>query len=130
MNELQIEKIGDAYDWAPFASITEIDFRMQRLRILVEAPSDMEDFVEIYFPIVEAYHVQANGDFVNYWSSSKFSGNHLIYQITKNGWLDSNDPNSLTISKMTKEKYSEWFIIGVEQCISVISLEPPKIREF
>jgi hypothetical protein len=128
--KIQTEPFGKEYDWRNYASITELSYALSGLRLVVSAPIDKDDYVEIFFPDVQAFQVLRENDYLEYWKHSGFRSNHLIYKMICGGWRDRVGSNYLQITNAYKDDYSEWLIIGTEDCVNVVSASEPLVRNF
>ncbi len=101
------------------------------LRILINtAPHDVNvrHILEYVFPYHRGFRFLDEGDVFAYWNAELFQGGHHLYEILNGGWLEQ----ELTFSGMlaVSSDHREFFICTSNGCVSVLSQQPPLIREF
>lgn len=122
--------VGEPIEWSDAASVTEFTFGLSGLRVVVSAPIGSDDFVEFFFPGINAFQVLQNCDHLAYWGHADFKTKHLAYQMVEGGWRDRVGDNYMQVLNTQRESQTEWLIVATEFCVSVVSGSKPLVRPF
>lgn len=104
--------------------IVRIEYATGKLRAFVR-DMDSETEIAIDFDDVLGYRVLDEGNLMEFWSECS-TPNGRLFEIHSGGWL-SQEANSHFAA--TPQKAKEYFVAGVDDCLSVISLMPPKVQK-
>ncbi|MFV8782172.1 hypothetical protein ACNKU7_07090 [Microbulbifer sp. SA54] len=134
MLELKVNPIGDKYTTKLESDIYHFSMVDVGLRILIDtAPHDVNvrHKLEYVFPYHRGFRFLDEGDIFGYWDCEPFQAGHHLYEVVSGGWLD----HELTFNGMlaisgSEVRHKEYFICTSNGCLSVLSQEPPLIREF
>jgi hypothetical protein len=104
------------------------------LRILIDtAPHEVNvrHTLEYVFPYHRGFRFLDEGDIFGYWNAELFQGGYHLYEVLSGGWLDHELAflGMLAVSGAAV-RHKEFFIFTSNGCMSVLSQEPPLIREF
>ena len=104
--------------------IVRIEYALGKLRAFVR-DMDSETEIVIDFPDVLGYRVLDEGNLMEFWPECS-TPNGRLFEIHSGGWL-SQETNSHFAAIPQKAK--EYFVAGVDDCLSVISLTPPEVQK-
>jgi len=79
---------------------------------------------DVIFEQPRGFKCLNEGDMINYWESKQLADNWL-FEIMSGGWLDQEDHAGGFSSKALG--FREFLIMGVDDCVSVISNKEPII---
>lgn len=114
--------------------IGELSLGVSGLRIVVTAIDKLNKEltqIEIHFEVARGFRVLDEGDLLAYWQAKVFEPGYCLYEITSGGWLEQENqfPDMLTVTNAVGH-FREWFICTANNCVNVLSVHPPLIREF
>lgn len=116
------------FKYEPFINgnneICNINYDMQILNINIKF-FDPELFVTVIFDGVDGYRVLDEGDLLEYWTPS-IRPNGWIWEIEEGGWREL-ESQRVGFLHMGRDWTREYFILGDNECINVLSVTPPKI---
>mgnify|MGYP000329865024 CR=1 FL=1 len=102
--------------------ITDIRCDMNTLLVTVkDMESGQETIVE--FAEFEGFRVLDEGDLLEFWPTCS---SFWLYKITAGGWLEQECLRPGFVARETKNVL-EFFIAGVNACVSVIAWSEPKV---
>jgi hypothetical protein len=104
--------------------ITNIHYDLFLLRITLEF-KETDNPVYLTFDGIRGFRVLDEGDLLEFWNPETRTKGWL-WQVRKGGWFDLECIRSGFISGITGG-YKEFLILGVNECISVISFDNPII---
>ena len=104
--------------------IVNIECNIEKLVVTVEFDGSKLD---IYVDDPAGFRVLDEGDLLEFWPSCS-SNNGWLYEIKSGGWLDQESKRSGFLLS-NNEGIKEYFITGINFCINVLALEPPRIEE-
>ncbi len=81
--------------------------------------------VRIIFDTVRGFRCLDEGDLTDFWADD-FIQKNWLFEITAGGWLDQEAKREGFMSHLLG--YREFFICGVDDCISVLASEPPRFE--
>lgn len=116
---------AEALDIAPCpnSEVIDIAYNVDSLRVTVkDLNTDAELVVE--FVEVEGFRVLDEGDLLEFWPIC--SRPYWLFQITAGGWLDQECSRPGFAARETKNVF-EYFIGGVNACVSVLAWSPPVV---
>jgi len=102
-------------------AVVGLDYGLNKL-IIRYSPDVQSDDVNIVFEHPRGFQCLDEGDLLNYWKDELLAKNWL-FEIFEGGWLDLQESSGGFISKAME--YREFLICGFDDCVSVISNNPP-----
>lgn len=106
-----------------FVEIINVDFDGELLAVTVLIDGDKLD---ITFDTPAGFRVLDEGDLLEYWPDCSTT-NGWLYEIAGQGWLDQERQRGGFLSGHNPE-IKEYFIAGVNYCISVLAWEKPDVE--
>jgi len=105
--------------------VTSVKYDLLSLEI--ELSFDNEKEIQIRFPSINGFRVLDEGDLLEFWPecSSKTSWLHIV---ESGGWHTLESTREGYLSKENRE-ITEYLVAGLNDCVSVIAFEEPKITE-
>ena len=82
---------------------------------------------DIRFDSPIGFRVMDEGDLLEFWPHCS-SLNGWLYKVTDGGWLDQESKRSGFLSVKIPD-IGEYFIVGANYCVGVISVEDPLVNE-
>lgn len=105
--------------------ITGLSYDLEKLLISFDPGITGIAPVEIIFRNPRGFRCLDEGGMFDLWNSRLFVENWL-FEITEGGWLDLESQREGFLSKHLG--YREFLICGVDDCVSVISNNPPEFQ--
>lgn len=132
---IQVKPIGNEYGLETERSHSDI-YELSyvaglRITVITSPRGSLQNlWLEHYFSRPIAFRLLDEGDMLRWWNSGQFKSDHHLYEVTKGGWLTEDTfEDTLTGISSFENKVAEWLIVSQEASVSVISTEPPLIRE-
>ena len=114
---------SDAFAGVP--EIADIHFDLWVLRIALSF-RDIDDTVHVSFEGVRGFRVLDEGDLLEFWEpDARASG--WLWRVKDGGWFALESTRQGFVSGIT-DCYKEYLVVGVNDCVSVISTNEPKIE--
>jgi hypothetical protein len=107
-----------------FVEVINLEFDMEDLEITILVDGAKLD-VRFDSPI--GFRVLDEGDLLEFWPQCS-SPNGWLYKIIDGGWLEQESKRNGFLSDELPN-IGEYFIIGTNYCVGVISVEDPTITE-
>jgi hypothetical protein len=104
--------------------IIHIEFDIETLIITVIIDGEK---IDVYFDSPAGYRVLDEGDLLEYWPICSWK-NGWLYEILSEGWLSQESKREGFVLS-SNEKIKEYFIIGINCCVNVLSWEAPCVEE-
>ena len=104
--------------------IINIDFDVELLTVTVRIDGDKLD---VTFDAPVGFRVLDEGDLLEHWPDCSASSGWL-YEIAGQGWLDQERQRGGFLSGHNPA-VKEYFIAGVNYCVSVFAWEKPDVQE-
>lgn len=119
-----VETVGSSIIEDAMPEITHIHYDLFLLRITLEF-EETENPLYLTFDGIRGFRVLDEGDLLEFWNPETRTKGWL-WQVHKGGWFDLECLRSGFISGTTSG-YKEFLILGVNECVSVISIDDPTI---
>lgn len=120
--EVNFEIIEGPLDTKP--EITRVDYDLHNLVVHIEPTYDAEPIV-VTFDSSLGFRVLDEGNLLEFWDHFNLKDGWL-FQISSGGWYDLESKRNGFVSQYHSD-VREYLIIGVNECVSVLSVEPPKV---
>lgn len=120
--EVNFEIIEGPLDTKP--EITRVDYDLHNLVVHIEPTYDAEPIV-VTFDSSLGFRVLDEGNLLEFWDHFNLKDGWL-FQISSGGWYDLESKRNGFVSQHHSD-VREYLIIGVNECVSVLSVEPPKV---
>ncbi|WIO73603.1 hypothetical protein QP938_09890 [Porticoccaceae bacterium LTM1] len=120
--EVNFEVIEGPLDTKP--EIIRLDYDLHNLVIHIE-PAYSADPIVVTFDSSVGFRVLDEGNLLEYWDHLNLNDGWL-FQISSGGWYDLESTRSGFVSQNHSD-VREYLIVGLNECISVLSMEPPKV---
>ena len=104
--------------------VEEVKFSVEGLEIIVGSKFWK---IKVLFTSTFGFRVLDEGDLSEFWSQGDLTFG-WCYEVTKDGWCTLEKTREHFISG-EMDDLREFLIIGINECVSVLSLKPPKIIE-
>ena len=132
--KITVEPKSKSYMGKVFTGIGELSLGASGLRIVVTAIDEISKkrtLIEILFEEIRGFRVLDEGDLIPYWQSKVFEPGYYLFEIMSGGWLEQEKqfPGMLAITEAVGDS-REWFICTEYNCVNVLSVNPPLIRDF
>jgi len=126
MNKVLAHSVAEPA-WVGFkGEVLAIESRFGTLRVEIGELGGPRK-IDVLFPHAEAFRVMDERDLGEYWPACS-TPNGWIFEVTDGGWLkqELERPNSLVAR--IHHGIREFLIAGVDDCVSVLSLNKPEMR--
>ena len=116
-----------AEDFPGLPELTNINYDLWFLQITIWFENKKPP-IYVRFDDVRGFRVLDEGDLCEFWSDDRPSG--WLWEIEKGGWFDLESIRAGFLSNaQSKGELKEYLIVGINDCISVITgVEPEIIR--
>lgn len=121
---MQVIALEDPLSDGESIEIINIDFDVELLTVTVRIDGDKLD---VTFDAPAGFRVLDEGDLLEYWPDCS-TPNGWLYEIVGRGWLDQECQRGGFLSGHNSE-IKEYFIAGLNYCISVLAWEKPDVQE-
>jgi len=121
---LKVIALEDPLSEGESIEIINIDFDVELLTVTVRIDGDKLD---VTFDAPVGFRVLDEGDLLEHWPDCSAPSGWL-YEIAGQGWLDQERQRGGFLSGHNPE-IKEYFIAGVNYCISVFAWEKPDVQE-
>lgn len=101
--------------------ITRIEYDLQALRITLEFEAQQSSIIS--FESVCGFRVLDEGDLLEFWQPDVRCDGY-IWQVVSGGWFSLEKIRNGFVPSSNAQEY---LIVGVNECVSVISKNPPNI---
>ena len=131
---IAVEQVGAVYTTQRESGISELSLAGPGLRVVVlTSPNASVErlWIEYHFDSPRGFRFLDEGDLLRYWGSHVFAGGYHLFKIVSGGWKEQELqlPGMLTVTDAIGT-CQEWFICTSNQCLNVLSVNPPLVREF
>jgi hypothetical protein len=116
-------QISVPFDIPQDCDLEKIQYESGKLEITVFAPNGNE-VAYVTFEYVEGFRVLDEGNLLEFWPTCS-RPNGWIYQINNGGWLNQESERDGFLVNINRKVFSEYFVIGADKCVNVLSGEPP-----
>jgi len=106
--------------------IVNINYDLWRL-IITLSFSKKDNPVYVTFENIVGFRVLDEGDLLEFWND-EIRLNDWFWNIEKGGWTDLERTRKGFVSGLNNET-TEYLILGINHCISIIANDKPKISE-
>jgi len=120
--EMSFEVIEGPLDTKP--EITRIAYDLHNLVVHIEPTYDADPIV-VTFDSSIGFRVLDEGNLLEFWDYFNLKDGWL-FQISEGGWYELESKRNGFVSQHHSD-VREYLIIGVNECVSVLSAEPPKV---
>ncbi len=121
MIKAELLDAGMTFGERPF--VEELFYNLETLIITLN-PDVSGKMLRVIFDTVRGFRCLDEGDLTEFWADG-FTGENWLFEITAGGWLDQEEKrDDGLISKALG--YREFFVCGVDDCVSVFASEPPR----
>jgi len=120
---LKVVALESSLSDGEFVEIINVEFDGELLAVTVLIDGDKLD---ITFDAPAGFRVLDEGDLLEYWPDCSTT-NGWLYEIAGQGWLDQERHRGGFFSGHNSE-IKEYFIAGVNYCISVLAWEKPDVE--
>ena len=104
----------------PTVEVTGVIYDLWKLMVTVETP---ERLGKVTFRYPRGFRILDESDLLEYWPKFSLS-NGWLYKISKGGWKDLELKRQGFIEELHLDD-SEYFIVGVNDCVSVLCRHEP-----
>jgi hypothetical protein len=115
--------IEGPFDFPEGSEIVRVDYALDRLVITVEDLADRHA-VDVIFAETVGFRVLDERDLLEFWPVCSRS-NGWLFRITSGGWLAQETSRPTSLIQHMERVAQEYFVVGTDDCVSVISREPP-----
>ncbi|MBB5866352.1 hypothetical protein [Xanthomonas sp. 3058] len=123
-----LESVGKEIEWYDGSDVSEITNTSSGLRVVLSAPVGIDRYAEVHFSFARAFQVMDEGDMLEYWHAP-LKSKHFLYRVVSGGWRDRAAGHYLHVTSAL-DQMQEWLIVSECLCVSVISAQPPHVREY
>ena len=102
--------------------ITRVDYDLHSLVVHIEPEYNCKPMT-VTFDSPIGYRVLDEGNLLEFWNRFSLKDGWL-FRITSGGWFELESRRNGFLSQHDSE-IQEYFIIGVDECISVLTSKPP-----
>jgi len=104
--------------------VISINYDLEKLIIILDI-DNQNKLLEIIFEDQRGFRVLDEGDLCRYWTAGKRT--ESVVEVLGNGWLEYESKGHLEVTSSSSE-YKEFLISGMNECVSILSLEAPILR--
>jgi len=127
--KLVAEPQGPEIEWFRATEITEINYSLSGLRIVVAAAMDDDRFCEVHFAWPQAFQAIPESDMLSYWREPLGSG-RFLYKVSSGGWVQRTEEHYFQVLSVP-EPPSEWLVVADSGLVvTVLSADPPHLRTY
>lgn len=123
MRNLKTKTYEPVLTYEGYPDIFRVDFKRGELCISLDFEDGREP-IDVCFASCRGYRVLDEGDLLEFWDPQARSEG-WIWQVLSGGWMDLEATRKGFISGTGG--YDEYLIMGMNECVSVISNNPPTI---
>lgn len=129
MSEIRVESVENIPLCSNVPLINNISYDSWLLRVsLFFSTEEIHQMVYINFTDVVGFRVLDNGNLVEFWSDER--PNSWLWKINSGGWLDlEKQREGFVTGYFENNQLIEYLIVGMDDCISILSSSTPKITE-
>ncbi|MEY2495230.1 MAG: hypothetical protein QOJ45_1722 [Verrucomicrobiota bacterium] len=120
---LTADVIRGPSDFPEGSEIVHVDYTLGRLAITVEDLADRHA-VDVVFADTVGFRVLDERDLLEFWPVCS-RPNGWLFRITAGGWLAQETSRPTCLIQHMERGIEEYFLVGTDDCVSVISREPP-----
>jgi hypothetical protein len=106
--------------------IVRVEYSANSLMISTRSLRDSASAL-VEFPDVIGFRVMDEGNLLEFWPECS-SANGRLFEIFAGGWLAQESLRPGSLFRPTKINAKEYFLAGVDDCVSIICLGEPSIR--
>lgn len=106
--------------------VVRLEYATSRLMVSVRSLSDSTQSL-IEFPDTVGFRVLDEGDLLEFWPECS-SANGRLFQILTGGWMAQESLRPGCLMGRMKVQAKEYFLAGVDDCVSVICHGEPSVR--
>lgn len=121
----QVSKVSNELELIEDLEIINLNYDLWRLTLTMTVPK-FKKMVYVTFENVLGFRVLDEGDLLEFWNLSK-KPTGFIWIVESGGWFDLEKTRSGFVSGHQKEN-QEYLIIGINECVSVLSHKIPIIQ--
>ena len=121
---MKIEVLEKFNEEIEFIDVVNMEFNEENLEITISINGYKLD---IRFEAPVGFRVLDEGDLLEFWPQCS-SMNGWLYKIINEGWFEQESKREGFLSSHRKD-INEYFIIGSDYCVSVLSVDAPDITE-
>jgi hypothetical protein len=132
--QLRARAVGDLHRTRRKSGIAELSLGTTGLRVVVHCnrqDSDEQLHVEYHFDAPRGFRLLDEGDLLRYWETRTFAVDHQLFEILSGGWMDQECQLAGMLDVTSGVgTFREWFICTNNDCLNVLSVNEPLVREF
>lgn len=127
MSEIRVESVKSIPLYSDVPLINHISYDSWLLRVsLLFSTKDIRQMVYVDFTDTIGFRVLDNGNLVEFWSDERPNG--WLWEVNSGGWFDlEKQREGFVTSYFEKNLLTEYLVIGIDDCISILSPSAPKI---
>src|SRR5688572_29860304 len=129
--EIAAVPLGDTFALRSESDIVAIAFQDGDLRVTVDTVNAAGELVALnyVFEGPRGFRLLDEGDLIRYWESRKFEPGYHLFEITAGGWKAQETTLEGMLSVSDAIGTREWFVATTNQCMNVLSAQPPAVTE-
>lgn len=116
-------------DGLPFENkvpeVVRVSYDVPTLSIDVKSFDMDEDKATVKFDRIVGFRVLDEGDLLEFWNDQRPSG--WLWEVVENGWFDFEKTRDEFLSAYHEDKMKEYLILGINDCVNVLTLSTPII---
>ncbi|WP_294768142.1 hypothetical protein [uncultured Rhodoferax sp.] len=132
--QLRARAVGNLHRTRRKSGIAELSFGVTGLRVVVHCNgqhSDAQLQVEYHFDAPRGFRLLDEGDLLRYWETGAFAVDCQLFEIFSGGWMDQECELAGMLDVTSGVgSFREWFICTDNDCLNVLSVNEPLVREF
>lgn len=127
MSEIRVESVKSIPLYNDVPLINHISYDSWLLRVsLLFSTADIRQTVYVDFTDTIGFRVLDNGNLVEFWSDERPNG--WLWEVNSGGWFDlEKQREGFVTGYFEKTLLTEYLVIGIDDCISILSPSAPKI---
>ena len=127
MSKIRVEAVKNIPLYSVVPLINHISYDSWLLRVsLFFSTEDIRQMVYVDFTNIIGFRVLDNGNLVEFWNDECPSD--WLWEVNDGGWFDlEKQREGFVTGYFEKDLLTEYLVIGIDDCISILSPSAPKI---
>ena len=125
INQPKVSKFSNEFELNENLEIINLSYDLWRLIVTLTVP-EFKRMIYVTFENVLGFRMLDEGDLLEFWNM-KSGPKGFLWNVESGGWLDLEKTRSGFVSASNEEN-QEYLIIGINECVSVLSNKKPIIE--